>query len=102
MFQKGFLTLKTHPPEFGTRFIRNAQILQYLLDIRKASSGQQDITLFFSRLLHPLSKEHLISFETEYRALVKRILDRHKERAKEEKKKKKEAAQKTAEEVKQP
>ncbi len=77
--------MATHPPEFGTRFIRNAQILQYLLDIRKASSGQQDITLFFSRLLHPTSKEHLFTFENEYRTLVKKILDRHKQRKKKEK-----------------
>jgi predicted patatin/cPLA2 family phospholipase len=63
--------------------------LQYLLDIRKASSGQQDITLFFSRLLHPTVKDHLISFETEYRGIVKKILDRHKQRAKEAKKKQK-------------
>src|SRR5262249_25618406 len=30
MYEKAFLVLKTHPPEIGTRFIRNAQIIQYL------------------------------------------------------------------------
>lgn len=45
--------MQTIDIEIGTRFIRNAQILQYLLDLRKISGGQQDITLFFSRILDP-------------------------------------------------
>jgi len=85
MFQKGYLALKTHPPEIGTRFIRNAQILQYLLDIRKASGGQQDITLFFSRILDPNNPEYRMSFNKEYQTLVQRVLQRIKEKAKEDK-----------------
>jgi len=86
MFQKGFLCLKTHPKEIGTRFIRNAQILQYLLDIRKASGGQQDITLFFTRILDPTNPEYRNNFNVEYKTLVKRILKRIKEKEKEAKK----------------
>jgi len=85
MFQKGYLALKTHPPEIGTRFIRNAQILQYLLDIRKASGGQQDVTLFFTRILDPINAEYRTSFNKEYQTLVHRVLQRIKEKAKEEK-----------------
>jgi hypothetical protein len=41
MYEKAFLTLKTHSPEFGARFARNAQIIQYLLDIRKVRNHNQ-------------------------------------------------------------
>lgn len=84
---KGYLALRTHPPEIGTRFIRNAQILQYLLDLRKASGGQQDISLFFARILDQTNKEYIKSFTEEYMGLVKRILKRIKEKEKEEKEK---------------
>eukprot|EP01119_Soliformovum_irregulare_P009119 TRINITY_DN2225_c0_g1_i1.p1 TRINITY_DN2225_c0_g1~~TRINITY_DN2225_c0_g1_i1.p1 ORF type:complete len:207 (+),score=43.29 TRINITY_DN2225_c0_g1_i1:58-678(+) len=88
MFQKGYLALKTHPVEIGSRFIRNAQILQYLLDIRKASGGQQDITLFFSRILDSSNPEYKNSFNKEWQDLVKRIIARLKEKEKEEAQKK--------------
>jgi len=80
MFEKGFLALKSHPPEIGTRFIRNAQILQYLLDLREVSGGQQDVTLFFARILDPNNSEYKTSFTLEYQTLVKRILTRFKEK----------------------
>eukprot|EP01118_Nematostelium_gracile_P000375 TRINITY_DN1039_c0_g1_i1.p1 TRINITY_DN1039_c0_g1~~TRINITY_DN1039_c0_g1_i1.p1 ORF type:complete len:211 (-),score=65.96 TRINITY_DN1039_c0_g1_i1:54-686(-) len=85
MFQKGYLALKTHPVQIGTRFIRNAQILQYLLDIRKASGGQQDISLFFARILDENNAEYRNSFNKEYQDLVKRILNRIKEKEAQEK-----------------
>jgi hypothetical protein len=86
MYQKGYLALKSHPPVIGTRFIRNAQILQYLLDLRKISGGQQDINLFFARILDERNPEYRKAFTEEYTTLVKRILARIKEREKEEKK----------------
>jgi len=80
MFQKGWLALKSHPVEIGTRFIRNAQILQYLLDLRKASNGQQDIGLFFHRILDENNPEYRRSFDKEYQELVVRIIKRIKEK----------------------
>ncbi|PRP79301.1 hypothetical protein PROFUN_12442 [Planoprotostelium fungivorum] len=74
--------------EFGSRFIRNAQILQYLLDLRKISSGQQDITLFFARILDPQNPEYRNNFTQEYSTLVNRIVKRHKELAEEKRQKK--------------
>jgi len=97
MYQKAYLALKSHPPVIGTRFIRNAQILQYLLDLRKISGGQQDVTLFFARILNELNPEYRNSFTEEYTTLVKRILTRLKEKeqkAKEEENKSKEEEKK--------
>jgi Cdc37 Hsp90 binding domain/MYND finger len=82
MYEKAFYTLgdEDHPVAIGARFIRNAQILQYLLDIRKASSNQQDISLFFNRILANEHKnEHMFNFEKEWRTLTERIVKRHKE-----------------------
>eukprot|EP01117_Protostelium_nocturnum_P002952 TRINITY_DN13887_c0_g1_i1.p1 TRINITY_DN13887_c0_g1~~TRINITY_DN13887_c0_g1_i1.p1 ORF type:complete len:197 (+),score=77.89 TRINITY_DN13887_c0_g1_i1:81-671(+) len=79
MFERGFVVLKTHPLQFGTRFIRNAQILTYLLDLRKISGGQQDITLFFARILDPNNPEYRNNFTIEYTAMVTRIVNRHKQ-----------------------
>lgn len=49
LFEKGFLVFATHPPQISLRFIRNGQIINYLLDLRRATNGQQDINLFFAR-----------------------------------------------------
>jgi len=83
MYERAWMVLRTHPPQFGTRFIRNAQIIQYLLDLRKISSGQQDISLFFHRILDPQNAEYRKSFEQEYKTLVTRVLTRIKEKEKE-------------------
>eukprot|EP01116_Phalansterium_solitarium_P003835 TRINITY_DN14666_c0_g1_i1.p1 TRINITY_DN14666_c0_g1~~TRINITY_DN14666_c0_g1_i1.p1 ORF type:complete len:222 (-),score=43.73 TRINITY_DN14666_c0_g1_i1:233-898(-) len=96
MFERGYMTLGTHPPEFGTRFIRNSQIISYLLDLRKVSHGQQDISLFFGRLLGP-DTSFLANFNKEIYDTVKRVLGRYKEKKKEAKRKAKAEAAANAE-----
>jgi hypothetical protein len=51
LFEKGFLIWDSHPREIAERFIRHSQMIHYMVDLRNASGGQQDITLFFHRLL---------------------------------------------------
>eukprot|EP00727_Mastigamoeba_balamuthi_P009411 m51a1_g5092 hypothetical protein (135) ;mRNA; f:268637-269202 len=51
LFEKGYMIWDTHPREIAERFIRDAQMLHYMVDLQRASNGQQDITLFFHRLL---------------------------------------------------
>ncbi|BFU22507.1 hypothetical protein KM1_035360 [Entamoeba histolytica HM-3:IMSS] len=53
LFEDSLLTFVQYPPQFGARMVRCSQILTYLCDIRDATHGQQDITLFFYRLLGP-------------------------------------------------
>ncbi len=64
-----------------------------MLDLRKVSGGQQDITLFFTRMLDPRNAEYRKSFVEEYTTLVKRILIRLKEKEKEQKEKEKQEAE---------
>jgi len=50
-----------------------------LLDLRKASGGQQDVGLFFSRILDEKNPEYRKNFHDEYMTVVRRILVRIKE-----------------------
>ncbi|KAH3761444.1 hypothetical protein Pelo_6728 [Pelomyxa schiedti] len=70
LFEKGYLVFGTHPRAISHRFIRNAQVIHYLLDIQKATSGQQDITLFFHRLLGADP-----SFKAYFEEQVKNLMD---------------------------
>ncbi|KAH3732560.1 Adaptor complexes medium subunit family [Pelomyxa schiedti] len=53
LFERAFVTFPTHPREFPRRFLRNGQMLKWMLDLQAATGGQQDITLFFHRLMSP-------------------------------------------------
>ena len=57
-------------------------MIQHLLDIRKVSSGQQDINLFFTRILDPKNAEYRRSFNLEYTDFVRRALKRIEEKNK--------------------
>ncbi|ELP90280.1 hypothetical protein EIN_503960, partial [Entamoeba invadens IP1] len=50
LFEDSLTTFVEYPPQYGARMVRCSQILTYLCDIKEATHGQQDITLFFYRL----------------------------------------------------
>ena len=72
LIEKAFMIWNEHPHAIAERFVRNGQILQYLLDLRKVSNGQQDITLFFYRIQND-DKSFLIMFENQCKEIVSRI-----------------------------
>ena len=73
LFENGFLIWDSQPHAISARFIRNAQIINYLLDIRKASGGQQDITLFFYRILDDKQRSFKASFEEQCANILRHI-----------------------------
>jgi len=73
LFEKGYLIWDSQPHEISARFIRNAQIIQYLIDLRKASNGQQDITLFFYRIIEDKDKSFRLMFEQQVASIIKHV-----------------------------
>lgn len=57
-------------------------MLQYLNDLRKMSNGQQDINLFFARILDEKNPEYRRSFNQEYMNFVNRALKKIEEKKK--------------------
>ena len=53
LFEDSLVTFVQYPPQYGARMVRCSQMINYLVDIRDATHGQQDINLFFHRLLGP-------------------------------------------------
>lgn len=73
LFENGYMIWETQPHAISARFIRNGQIINYLLDIRKASGGQQDITLFFYRIIEDKSGNFRKTFEEQCMAIIQHI-----------------------------
>ena len=73
LFEKAYLIWDSQPRQISARFVRNAQIIQYLLDLRKASNGQQDITLFFYRILEDKDRSFLRIFEEQVASILKHM-----------------------------
>ena len=73
LFEKGYLIWDSQPHQISARFIRNAQMIQYLIDLRKASNGQQDITLFFYRIIEDKDKSFRAMFENQVASILKHI-----------------------------
>lgn len=73
LFEKGYLVWDSQPHQISARFIRNAQMIQYLLDLRKASNGQQDITLFFYRIIEDKDKSFRAMFENQVASILKHV-----------------------------
>lgn len=63
----------SQPHQISARFIRNAQMIQYLLDLRKVSNGQQDITLFFYRIIEDKDKSFRAMFENQVASILKHV-----------------------------
>lgn len=80
LFENGYMIWETQPHAISARFIRNGQIINYLLDIRKASGGQQDITLFFYRILEDKAGGFRKSFEEQCMSILKHVDDSWKRR----------------------
>lgn len=73
LFEKGYLVWDSQPHQISARFIRNAQMIQYLLDLRKVSNGQQDITLFFYRIIEDKDKSFRAMFENQVASILKHV-----------------------------
>jgi hypothetical protein len=82
------------PRQIAARFIRNGQIIHYLVDLHKASCGQQDITLFFYRMLQDEANEKFVKdFEDQVRNIlagVERVWVKRRAAEKEKKKREEE------------
>ena len=90
LFEDSLVTFVQYPPQFGKRMVRCSQMITYLCDIRDATHGQQDITLFFYRLLGP-DPSFKKGFEDHCDMLCKRMMEsaaRIKKNMEEEEKKK--------------
>ena len=74
LFEDSLVTFVEYPPQFGQRMIRCSQMITYLCDIRDATHGQQDITLFFYRLLGP-DPSFRKGFEDHCAMLCKKMLE---------------------------
>ena len=95
LFEDALYTFVEYPPAFGERMIRCSQIITYLCDIRQATNGQQDITLFFHRILNADP-----SFRKSFEDHCKMLSEKMQESAK--RIKAKQQAQEKKEQVKKP
>eukprot|EP00727_Mastigamoeba_balamuthi_P005181 m51a1_g14661 putative pleckstrin homology domain-containing protein 1-like (292) ;mRNA; r:13200-15564 len=74
LFERACMIWDEAPHEVVERFVRASQMVNYLVDVRRATAGQQDITLFFHRLLDdPEADAFRAAFEQQVRSILEGV-----------------------------